>query len=211
MLYLVSPSTPMLRHMIKAGTFGAITTPATRYRVDGLPIWAADNACGPSPDFTQFGAHYPGDEKWMRWLEAMSGHRTRCLFAVIPDVVCDAGATLDRFGRLAPIARAMGYPVALAAQNGQEYLPVPWDDLDVLFLGGDTSWKLGLAAAQLTREAIERGKQVHMGRVNGGPRFAYAAGIGCSTADGKCVNVAPDKNATRPARWKARPVQGVLI
>lgn len=208
MLYLVSPSTPYLRQYIKAGVFGAITTPATSYRVDGLPIWAADNACGPSEQGN--GVNYPGDAKWAEWLDRMSPHAPRCLFAVIPDVVGQAGPTLDRFDRLSGVARDLGYPVALAAQNGLEHLTVPWDDLDCLFIGGDTAWKLGMAAARLAREARDRGKHVHMGRVNGGGRFAYAASIGCQTADGLCINKAPDKNVSRHDQWQARPVQGVL-
>jgi hypothetical protein len=209
MLYLVSPSTQMLRARIKAGQFGAITTPATGYRVNGLPLWAADNACGPGPNGNAAG--YPGDAEFVAWLGRLAPHAARCLFAVAPDVVCDAGATLALFDRFGPVIRAMGFPAALAAQNGLEDMTVPWDALDVLFLGGDTAWKLGLAAAQLTREAIARGKRVHMGRVNGGGRYAYAAGIGCSTADGGCINRAPDKNVARHDQWARMPVQGVLI
>ena len=207
MLYLVSPSTPMLRDRIKAGQFGGIITPATGYRPDGLPIWGADNACGPGPNGNA--CNYPGDEKWAAWLAKLAPHASRCLFAAIPDVVGDAAATLDRFGQLAHLAH--GYPVALVAQNGLEDLPVPWSRFQVLFIGGDDAWKLGLAAADLIREAIDRGKRVHMGRVNGGPRWEYADALGCHTADGKCVNIAPDKNVTRPAMWAKRQVRGLLF
>ena len=203
MLYLVSPSTPLLRDLIRAGHFGAITTPATRYRIDGLPAWAADNAC--------FGKGYPGDEKFRAWLEGMSPHAGRCLFAVAPDVVADAAGTIARSRPWLPVIRAMGYPAAFVFQNGQEHLPVPWGEFDVGFIGGDTAWKLGIAAAQLTREALARGKRMHAGRVNGGPRFAYMRGLGVHTADGKCVNMAPDKNVGRHDRWQARPDQGVLL
>jgi len=199
----VSPSTPILRDLIRAGRFGAITTPATGYRVGGLPAWAADNAC--------FGTGYPGDDRFVAWLERMTPHAGQCLFAVAPDVVGDAAATLERSRPFLPVIRAMGYPAAFVFQNGQEHLPIPWDEFDVGFIGGDTTWKLGIAAAQLTREALDRGKRMHAGRVNGGPRFAYLRGLGVHTADGKCVNVAPDKNVGRVARWYARPVQGVLL
>jgi hypothetical protein len=209
MIYLLSPSTQMLRDRIKAGEFGAIITPATGYRPDGLPVWAADNACGPGPNGNA--CSYRGDEWWAAWLARLAPHAGRCLFAAIPDVVGDAQATLDRFGQLAHVARGLGYPVALVGQNGLENLPVPWRDFEVLFIGGDDAWKLGIEAAGLIREAVRRGKRVHMGRVNGGPRWEYADALGCDTADGKCVNVAPDKNVGRPARWAARPVRGVLL
>lgn len=209
MLYLVSPSTPMLRDRIRAGEFGAIVTPATGYRVDGLPIWAADNACGPGPNGNA--CNYPGDEKWAAWLAKLAPHAGQCLFAAVPDVVGDAAATMDRFAQLAHVPRALGYPVALVAQNGLELLPVPWDQFEVLFIGGDDAWKLGLECAEIVREATARGKRKHMGRVNGGPRWRYADGINCDTADGKCVNIAPEKNVKRPAEWAAKPTQGVLL
>lgn len=195
----------MLRERIKAGEFGAITTPASNYDITDMPVWAADNGC--------FGKGYPGDAKYLAWLArpSLQAARARCLFATAPDVVCDAAATLDRFGQFAPTMRGMGYRVALVAQNGLEHLPVPWGQFQVLFIGGDDRWKLGPAAAQLAGQAIERGIRVHMGRVNGGGRWAYARAIGCSTADGKCVNIAPDKNVGRPAQWQKRPVQGVIF
>lgn len=204
MLFLVGPTTPMLRDRIRAGEFGAIITAATGNRIDDMPVWAADNGC--------FGKTYPGDAAWLRWLERNAEHASRCLFAVVPDVPYDARATLRQYGRYVDTVRNLGYRPALAAQNGLEYLPVPWDDLDVLFLGGDTPWKLGLAAAQLTRDALERGKPVHAGRVNGGKRWAYFRALGCASADGGCVNRAPDKNVGRPAKWAARHplIQGVL-
>lgn len=211
MLYLVSPSTPMLRLEIKAGRFGAITTPATRYRVAGLPVWAADNACGPSPDFSRFGASYPGDDKWLAWLEAMLPWRDQCIFAVVPDVVCDSGATLERFHRLFPAVRDLGYPVAFAAQNGLTLGEVPWGSMDCLFLGGDDGWKLGPPAVPFIREALQRGLRVHAGRVNGGGRFAYFRALGVHTADGQCINRAPDKNLLRHGKWRARAPQEVIF
>lgn len=86
-----------------------------------------------------------------------------------------------------PRIRALGFPAALVAQNGLENMKVPWNDLDVLFIGGDTNWKLGIQAAMLSREAVLRGKRVHMGRVNGIGRLRHAKAIGCSSADGNML------------------------
>lgn len=80
--------------------------------------------------------------------------------------------------------RAIGYPVALVAQDGLEHQPVPWDDIDALFLGGTTTSKLSAAAADLTDEAHACGLHVHMGRVNSRRRLRHAAAIGCHSADG---------------------------
>ena len=59
-----------------------------------------------------------------------------CEFAVAPDVVGDAKATLARSKPFLPVVRAMGFPAALAAQNGLTPAMVTWDEIDVLFLGG---------------------------------------------------------------------------
>lgn len=131
-------------------------------------------------------------------------YRDRCVFAVAPDVVGDAEATITRSKPFLPVIRAMGFPVALVAQNGLEYLTVPWDVFDVLFLGGDTTWKLGPAAAELTREAAERGKWIHMGRVNSECRWQYAAGIGCHSTDGTYLAFGPDINRPKVLGWQSR-------
>jgi EAL domain-containing protein (putative c-di-GMP-specific phosphodiesterase class I) len=97
--------------------------------------------------------------------------------------------------------REAGYPAALAAQNGLEHLPVPWNEFDVLFLGGDTDWKIGQHARRLTAEAKARGKSVHMGRVNSRRRLQIAAHMGCDSADGTYLAHAPDQNLPRLLDW----------
>jgi len=91
---------------------------------------------------------------------------TDCLFVVAPDVVADAQATLDRFVVWQPILADLGFPVALAAQDGLQNLPIPWDTLDAIFVGGTTEWKLSEAAATIMWNAHARGKWLHAGRVN---------------------------------------------
>jgi len=78
---------------------------------------------------------------------------------------------------------------------------VPWDFLDVLFLGGTTAWKLGPAAAGLTAQARRRGLAVHMGRVNSLTRLRYAASIGCHSVDGTYLAYGPDRNLPVLLRW----------
>jgi hypothetical protein len=153
----------------------------------------------------------------------------RCLFAVAPDVVGDAAATITRSESFLPLIREYTrFPAAFVAQNGQERLPVPWQDFSVLFLGGSAEcapcryvrpvtnfqqawcpscgrplaeWKLGAAARELTAEARARGKWVHMGRVNSRQRMRYAAEIGCDSADGTYLTKGPDKNLPRVLAW----------
>lgn len=143
---------------MRAGLLGQICTPAAGNRTVPGVQWCADNGV--------FGGTYPGDDAYLAWLGERAWAADRCAFAVAPDVVCDAQATLDRSAPMLGAIRRAGYPVALAAQNGLERLRVPWRDFDVLFLGGDDPWKLGDHARGLVTQARLRGKWVHMGRVN---------------------------------------------
>jgi len=71
---------------------------------------------------------------------------------------------------------------------------------DVLFIGGDTEWKLttGLQIAALARQA---GKATHMGRVNSQDRYRLACAHLIDSADGTFLAFGPDKNIRRVARW----------
>lgn len=217
-MYFANPSTPQVRDVMTAGLLCGIEAPGGGPLVPAGVTWCADNG--------SFGKGYPGDPAFLRWLDARR-HRPLCRFAVVPDVVGDAAATLERFRVLAPAVRAMGYPVALAGQNGLENLTVPWDAFDVMFLGGCLEcapcgfvppsdcdldrcphcharlreWKLGRAAADFVTEASARGKWVHMGRVNSMQRLRYAARIGCDSADGTYLTFGPDENLPKLLRW----------
>lgn len=138
--------------------------------------WAADNGRFSSPETYS-------DAAYLDWL-AKRPHRERCLFATAPDVVGDAEATLRLSTPMFAPIRALGYRVALVAQDGLEDLGVPWDDFDALFIGGSTEWKLGEAAHLLAGEAKRRGKWLHMGRVNSLRRLRLAQAMGCDSADG---------------------------
>jgi hypothetical protein len=160
---------------------------------EGQP-WAADNGRYASPEeYTDAG--------YLAWLERWRPAAGRCLFATAPDVVGDAEATLElSLPMLRPI-RAAGYPVALVAQDGLEALPVPWEQIDALFIGGTTAWKLGEAAHELATQALARGLHVHMGRVNSLRRLRLARAMGCHSVDGTFLRWAPTENRARMAEW----------
>lgn len=177
-----------------AGLLGMIRTPKQGNRIPDNVIWAADNGC--------FGKGYPGDDAWWLWLKSHTADQiSRCAFAVAPDVVGDAAATWERSAPWLPKIRALGYPVAYVAQNGLENLTVHWELFDVLFVGGDTDWKLGPDARALVVEARRRGLPVHMGRVNSGRRVRYAASIGCTSVDGTYITFGPDINLPKVLKW----------
>lgn len=186
-----------------AGVIGCIVTPAQGNRIPDDAPWCADNGLGPRRDGTP-GTGLPAD-KWLAWLTARvtDDTRPRCLFAVAPDVVGDAAATLAASLPWLPRIRDLGIPAAFVAQDGAEHPDhaPPWDDFDVLFVGGSTDWKLGPHAAALVAEARRRGKRTHMGRVNTGKRFRYADALGCDTADGTILAMFPTTGYRDVMAW----------
>lgn len=204
MLYLGNPcKSPAVIAAMEAGLIGFIDTPLQYSPRPAGVTWCADNGC--------YGKGWRGAEHWFAWLERNAYAAADCLFATAPDVVGDAAATLERSRPwLAPI-RQLGYPVALVAQDGLEDLDVPWDDFDVLFIGGSTEWKLGPAARGLIREAKTRGKWVHCGRVNSGKRYRIMQEAGCDSADGTFLTFGPDKNLPQVLKWIRTPQQDALF
>jgi hypothetical protein len=194
-LYLANP-TGKSKDAMKEGKLGFIATPAQGNPLIPGVTWCADNGC--------FGKGYPGDEKWLLWLESLKEHAGTCLFATAPDVVGDAKATLERSLPLLPKIRALGYPAALVAQDGLEDLEVPWDDFDALFVGGSTEWKLGPGATSLAAEAKRRGKHTHLGRVNSRRRVFFARLAipgGYDSVDGTYLVFGPDVNLPKLLSW----------
>lgn len=159
-------------------------------------VWgyAADNGC-----FSQ-GDKFNVD-RWMRWLETLP--LANCLFAVLPDVVGDPVKTFDRSMDVLAEVKEMGFPVAFVAQDGVEHLPdkIPWEDLDCLFIGGSTEWKLSEAVIQLGRKARDLGKWTHVGRVNSLKRLRWAAAAGFDSADGTYLGFGPDVNLPKLLGW----------
>ena len=202
MLYLSGCKNAAIGPDLAAGTIGFLKTPAVGNTLDGVSVWAVDNGC--------FTGKYPGDEAFMAWLATMAHRQADCLFVAVPDVIGDGPATLAQFPTMAARIRAAGWPVALVGQDGMEHLDVPWSEVDWLFVGGSTEWKLGTGAADLIAQAQRHGKRVHVGRINSGARFALFAGLGCDTADGTFLAFGPSVNAPKVREWMAAPVQGVI-
>jgi hypothetical protein len=203
MLYLTPPSSQRLRDAITAGTFGAIATPKQGNKILPGWRWAADNGC--------FGNGYPGDAGYVAWLEKMSDRADSCLFAVAPDVVCDAEATLRRSAPFLPILRELGYRPAFVLQNGVSPGMVPWDEIGAVFIGGDDAFKTSHAARCIVDMARAAGLGTHMGRVNTLGRVLDGARMGCTTADGRTMALFP-ATIDQMERWLAdgRVRQGLL-
>jgi hypothetical protein len=175
---------------------GVLSSPRCVYRdADDLGYrWAADND-----------AYLAWDEKkYLRMLEVIS-EIPGCLFVTVPDVVGDAKATLDRFDEWENRVRATGHPVAFVVQNGVDEHPVPWDRVDAVFIGGTDDghppFKFGPVAAEVCREARQRGKWLHMGRVNTHNRIRYANSLGCDSVDGTNFSMYRRTKLPKALRW----------
>lgn len=194
MIYFANPSTEAIRDVMRADRLGFIATPNSTCKsqqVEGA-VWCADNGC--------FSDRFD-ETKWFAWLTKHANRASSCRLAVAPDVVGDAVATLARSLPWLPKIRALGYPVAFVAQDGIEATEVPWDEFDVLFIGGSTEWKLGPVARDYAGQAKARGKWVHMGRVNSLRRYRYAQAIGCDSVDGTFLTFGPDKRLPELLGW----------
>lgn len=191
-MYLANPSSGAVLDQMHAGTLGYIDTPAQGNKRPAGVTWCADNGA--------FSDKWDAN-KWWRFLEANASDAATCLFAALPDVVGDWSATLDRSLPWLPKVKQLGYPVAIVLQDGATAETVPWEQVEAVFVGGATAWKLGPDARALVAEAKRRGLWVHMGRVNSERRLRYAAHIGCDSADGTFLTFGPDVNLPRVQAW----------
>lgn len=174
--------------------WGTICTPGTK----GIPAavragkpWAADNNA-----FTQ--GFYP--RRFFEWLDQMMPYQSTCIFVVVPDAVADWVQTFYLYRQWAWRIQALGYPVALAAQDGCEHQHWP-AGFNALFIGGSTEWKLGPGADVAIRRAQALGAHVHVGRVNYWIRYQHfrlMSGSDEFTCDGTRIRFERKKTL---ARW----------
>jgi hypothetical protein len=175
---------------------GFMLSPDNRHCVPAGVAFAVDNGCFINPDGYS-------DARYLQFLERLPSERR--LFATAPDVVADHAATVERSLPMLRGIREAGYPAAFCAQDGWEDATTPWDDFDVLFVGGSTQFKF--RGGRLAVDAAKRrGKQTHMGRVNSKDRLMGAAAIGCDSADGTFLRFGPDVNTPRLLVWLERLV-----
>lgn len=152
---------------------GQLLSPLTRYRLrDPAKPWAIDNGGFSGLDIDAFTALLKREEH----------HRERCLFVTAPDIVGSARRTLEIFERWKQ--RLTGWRVALVCQDGQEDLPLPWDDIAAVFIGGTTNWKGSDHAVHIVKAAKALEKWAHIGRVNHAARFEHFEKIGADSIDG---------------------------
>lgn len=155
------------------GEVGQLLTPLTRYRLrDPSRPWAIDNG-----GFV--GVDVPALEAL---LAREAHHRERCLFVTVPDIVGSAWRTAELFEHWKPLLA--GWKLALACQDGQEQVLIPWREIDAVFIGGSTAWKCSEHVVRIIKVAKMLGKWVHVGRVNDPNRWKHFEELGADSADG---------------------------
>lgn len=122
----------------------------------------------------------PWDEvKFVDLMERAARHE-RPLWVVVPDVVMDRDATLERWAEWSPkVAEVLPYvPLAFAVQDGMTVEDVP-QNAGVVFVGGSTEWKwhtLRMWTANFPR--------VHVARVNSERKLWQCYEAGAESCDG---------------------------
>ncbi len=150
-----------------------LLTPLTRYLPQQVDQeYAIDNG-----GYSEFNR-----AAFQRLLAKHADRQHLCRFVAVPDVVASARRTLEAFEYWYPLLD--GWKLALVAQDGQENLPIPWDRIDAVFIGGSTEWKMSKHAADVIRTAKICGKWAHAGRVNTPGRFEHFEKLGTDSIDG---------------------------
>lgn len=221
-------SEPVRNEARKNPGIGLLITPNTPQYVRHITDYshiAIDNGV-----YSEFAGSAPFDEdKFRKLLDKVAKDpesKAKVKFVVAPDVVGDWRQTVKRSKPWLKEIRDRGFPVAWVAQDGIEKNTdqIPWDDFDVLFIGGSTAWKLGFNPidgnplrptdnelqksgvnydhARLIKEAKKRGKKLHIGRVNSWKRAEMASyGVQAHTMDGNFIGAAPDQNLPKVRSW----------
>lgn len=197
MIYFATPSSRQIREVAEAGWVGLIDQPNTGYTptIVSASAWIADNGVFGADGTSKF-----SEPKWLTFLAEREHLASRCVFAVVPDVVSDHHATLDQWDHYADMVTAHGFRPAFACQDGCTPDEIP-DDAAAVFIGGSTHWKLSRHARACVDFANSDGRWTHMGRVNTRKRVLLAASWGCDSVDGTCAAFGPDINFPRILAW----------
>jgi hypothetical protein len=148
-----------------------LMTPLTRYAWRGGRC-AIDNGCYSSGSVAGL----------VSLLENRIEAQGMCRWVSVPDIVGSARRTLEVFEIIS--WKLNGWPLAYVAQDGQESIPIPWNSIACLFVGGTTEWKLGPYAEHCIRAAKLLDKWVHVGRVNSPERVDKFQSLGVDSIDG---------------------------
>lgn len=179
---------------MQEGKIGYLVKPrayVTREMLQLVPFFGVENDAFNGYDEARF----------FRMLELLSGYREKARFVPAPDVVGDFDKTLYIFGKMQPVLKDLGFPVAIVTQDGATVDRIPWSDVDALFVGGSNRHK-DRESRDLILEAKRRGLWVHVGRVNTRRRIRYCLELGVDTFDGTGFDRFSNRELRNLFRWE---------
>ncbi len=150
-----------------------LLTPLTRFK----PQYPKEKTAIENGGFTKLNI-----KAYLSLLDRESGRMDKTRWITVPDIPGSARRTLELFEYWYP--RLCSWPLAFVCQDGQEDLPIPWNDIVGVFIGGSTAWKLSHHASAIVKTAKAMDKTCHAGRVNTPGRFEHFEQLGCDSIDG---------------------------
>lgn len=212
-LLLVSGATDTVRRYSHDPNLGRLLTPDTGNSIQeladcGLPF-GVDNAF----------FNNPRPSAYLKMLDKVAVQdRTRMLWVSVPDVVGNHAATVEFFRVWAPELVGRGLPVAFVAQDGATISNIPWGEIDCLFIGGTTRWKMSRIPVRLSLWARHLEILCHWGRVNTDNRMDWIGALleaGADSFDGSSHSMFPDTYIPRTLARLKNPIQlgmkGVML
>lgn len=155
---------------------GQLLTPLTRYTLNRSFNYAIDNGCFSGFDLDK-------EKKFKSLLARDFDFKEYCLFVCTPDVLGCHESTVKYWNKYKHLSD--GYRKAFVLQDGCNWYP---DDCYAVFLGGSTEFKDSASAFDLCKDALNDGKHLHIGRVNGFDRFIKFSELGAHTCDGSGIS-----------------------
>lgn len=154
--------------------------------------WACDNSAYSKPDYFKFWNLLIDCWEWMRYSPPD--------WIAVPDCVANHSETIRLFFDWMDTMQCelgeIPFPLAFVIQNGATEDSIPWDLIDAVFIGGDDEFKLR-DSIPLVYAARDRGKIVHVGRVNTLNRIRFAMEIGADSIDGTGFSMFPEVKLLR--------------
>lgn len=115
---------------------------------------------------------------WRQMLKLAKNTGQDPIWVLVPDVVADKKATLEKWNQYQPEASKFKWKLAFAVQDGMTPDDVP-SNADVVFVGGTTLWKWKTIPMW-----TKHFKRVHVGRVNEFRRLCTCEDFGVESVDG---------------------------
>lgn len=177
-------STPSIRdeYMEAFGIIESLASSGHRPNVlDKGFLWCLDNGV-----YTGKFTH----DKLVSRLEKCLPWKDTCTFVASPDVLYNPQETHKNFFIYYKLIKeTYGYPIAYILQDGFMEKDLPYDLVDVFFVGGSTKFKLSRHVLNFINYCNKINKKIHIGRVNSIKRlkhFKYA-----NSWDGTHLNFQP--------------------